>query len=112
MTGVASMPETEPILAPENVYRRIDDVVCRRVGNESILVPIRQNVGDLDYIYTLSDVAARIWELLDGTRSVEGVVSAICDEYDVERDQAASDVAELVSDLEGVSLVLQVSPKE
>lgn len=112
MTAVASMPETEPSLAPENVYRRIDDVVCRRVGNESVLVPIRQNVGDLDYIYTLSDVAARIWELLDGSRSVDAVISAICDEYEVDRDQAASDVAELVSDLASVSLVLQVSPTE
>jgi len=112
MTTVASMPETDPSLFLEKVYRRIDDVVCRRVGNESILVPIRQNVGDLDYIYTLSDVAARIWELLDGSRSVDAVISAVCEEYDVSRDQAASDVAELVSDLEGVSLVLQVSPRE
>ena len=103
------MPDTETAPALENVYRRIDDVVCRRVGTESILVPIRQNVGDLDYIYTLSDVAARIWELLDGTRSLGAVIAAICDEYDVSREQATADVVELVSDLEGVSLLLQVS---
>lgn len=103
------MPETETTLQLENVYRRIDDVVCRRVGNESILVPIRQNVGDLDYIYTLSPVATFIWNLLDGTRSLQQIVEAVCDEYDVSTDQATSDVAELVSDLSKVSLVLQVN---
>jgi hypothetical protein len=93
----------------ETVYRRVADVVCRQVGHESILVPISHNVGNLDFIYTLSPVAARIWALLDGERSLNRIVDAICDEYSVERDRAASDVAELVSDLREVSLVLQVT---
>ena len=91
------------------VYGHAGDVICRQVGEESILVPIRNNVGSLDYIYTLSPVAARIWTLLDGTRSVDQVVATICDEYDVTPEQAAADVDELVSDLENVSLVLQKS---
>ena len=93
----------------EKVYRQVADVICRQVGSESILVPVRHNVGDLDYIYTLSPVAARVWALLDGERSLGQIVEAICDEYDVEREQAAADVAELVTDLEKVSLVLQKS---
>lgn len=93
----------------EKVYAQATDVICRQVATESILVPIRQNVGDLDYIYTLSPVAARVWTLLDGERSLEQIVETICAEYDVEHDQAAADVAELVTDLEKVSLVLQKS---
>src|SRR5687767_14216255 len=99
----------ETMIDLNRVYRPADDVICRQVGEESILVTIRNNVGSLDYVYTLSPVAARIWLLLDGTRSIDEVVSALCDEYDVTREQAAADVAELVSDLEGVSLVLQKS---
>lgn len=91
------------------MYRRVADVVCRQVGHESILVPISHNVGNLDFIYTLSPVAARIWALLDGDRSVDQIVDAICDEYSVDRDQAVTDVAELVADLSEVSLVLQVT---
>lgn len=101
------MPET--ILDGNRVYRHADDVICRQVGTESILVPIRNNVGSLDYIYTLSPVAARIWSLIDGTRSISQIITELCDEYDVAPDQAAADVAELVSDLENVSLVLQRS---
>lgn len=101
------MPET--MIEGTRVYRHADDVICRQVGHESILVPIRNNVGSLDYIYTLSPVAARIWALLDGTNSIDDVIAVLCDEYDVTRDQAAGDVAELVSDLANVSLVLQMS---
>ena len=109
MTGwvLTTMPETT--MNAERVYKRADDVICRQVGHESILVPISNNVGNLDYIFTLSAVAARIWELLDGTRTVDQIVQTICDEYDIRREQAAADMAELVSDLAEVSLVLQVS---
>lgn len=100
---------SEPTVNGERVYKRADDVICRQVGHESILVPISNNVGNLDYIFTLSPVAARIWELLDGSRSVDQIVDTICDEYDVEREQAAADTAQLVSDLMEVSLLLQVS---
>ena len=99
----------ETMTERSGVYRHADDVICRQVGEESILVPIRNNVGSLDYIYTLSPVAARIWTLLDGTRSLDQVVAAICDEYDVTPEQAAADVDELVSDLSNVSLLLQKS---
>jgi hypothetical protein len=100
---------SETTMNGERVYKRADDVICRQVGHESILVPISNNVGNLDYIFTLSPVAARIWELLDGSRSVDQVVETLCDEYDVTRDQATADLDELVSNLEEVSLVLQVS---
>jgi len=94
-----------PLLEPDSVYRHSNDVVCRQVGIESILVPIRHNVGNLDYVYTLNPVAARVWTLLDGTRTIDAVVSELCDEFDVDRDTAWSDVTTLVTDLASVSLV-------
>ncbi|HEX7809339.1 MAG TPA: PqqD family protein [Thermoanaerobaculia bacterium] len=90
------------------MFRRSSDVVCRTVGSESILVPIRQNVGNLDFVYTLSPVAARIWALLDGTRTVEAVIETISTEYDVTRETAQADAEELLSDLAGVSLITQL----
>jgi hypothetical protein len=87
------------------VYRRTADVVSRQVGAETILVPVRQNVGSLDSIYTLSAVAARVWDLLDGSRTVEQIIDVLCAEFEVERDRAAADVTELIEDLHGISLV-------
>lgn len=101
------MPETT--IHAAKVYRHAADVVCRQVGEESILVPISHNVGDLDYVYTLSPVAARVWSLIDGTRSVREIAETISAEYDVSVEQAAADIEELVSDLAEVSLLLQVN---
>ena len=91
-----------------SVFRRTQDVVCRGVGAESILVPIRNNVGNLDFVYTLSPVAARIWALIDGVKTVDELVDAICAEYDTDRATAQADLTALVSDLAEVSLVSRV----
>ena len=91
-----------------SVFRRSADVVCRQVGHESILVPIRNNVGNLEFIYTLSPVAARIWQLIDGVRTADEIVETICAEYDVDRDTALGDLGALVSDLTEVSLVTPI----
>jgi hypothetical protein len=92
-----------------SVFRRSEEVVCRAVGLESILVPIRNNVGNLDYVYTLSPVAARIWSLIDGVRTADEIADAIAAEYDADRDTVLADLAELVHDLAGVSLLTRVS---
>lgn len=91
------------------IYRRSADVVCRQVGLESILVPIRHNVGNLDFVYTLSPVAARIWSLLDGVRTVEEIAYELCSEFDVEPAAAAADVSELLADLASASLITQAT---
>jgi hypothetical protein len=96
---------TATLLEPGSIYRRSADVVCRQVGAESILVPIRQNVGNLDYVYTLNPVAARVWSLIDGTRTIDDVVSELCDEFDVDRDTALGDITTLLTDLTGAALV-------
>lgn len=89
------------------LYRRSGDVVCRQVGPESILVPVRSNVGNLDFVYTLSPVAARLWALLDGTRNLGAIVDTVCSEYDVERETAMADVVEWIGSLEEAGLIAE-----
>ncbi|HJW93536.1 MAG TPA: PqqD family protein [Thermoanaerobaculia bacterium] len=86
-------------------YQRSREVVCREVGGESILVPIRNRVGDLESIFVLNPMAARIWSLLDRAISTDEIVDAICTEFEVDRETAAADVNELLASLEVASLV-------
>ena len=87
------------------VYQRTNEVVCREVGGESILVPIRNRVGDLESIFVLSPVAARIWSLLDRAISADEIIDTICAEFEVDRETASGDVNELLASLEVASLV-------
>ncbi len=44
-------------------------------------------------------VGARVWELCDGTRSVNDVVDVIVGEYDVDRARAQADVVAFIEEL-------------
>ena len=87
------------------VYKKNANVVARPVGNDVVVVPIRHNVGDLDSVYTFNEVAARVWSLLDGTRTAAAVADAICSEFDVGREIAERDLSELFNDLESAGLI-------
>jgi len=80
-------------------------MVARRVADEVILVPIRQNVGDLQSIYTMNEVGARIWELLDSEGTAADMVSAIGREYEVEQAQAEADVVDFLAKLESIGAI-------
>lgn len=87
------------------VFTHRGEFALRQVGNDSILVPIRNRVGDLDSVYVFTSVAARIWSLLDGDRDVDSVVETICTEYDVDCDVVRADVGELLGSLQTADLI-------
>ena len=81
------------------------NIVSRKIAGEVILVPIRQNVGDLESIYTLNEVAARIWELIDGKRQPEDIKKVIVEEYEIEEEEAEKDLLELLSQLKELKAI-------
>lgn len=74
-------------------------LVCRRIANETILVPVASQVGDLDSIYTLNGVGPAVWTLLREPVSVRQIVEVLCAEYDVAPGVASKDVAEFLDRL-------------
>ncbi len=89
----------------DRVYRKNDDMVFRKIGDEYILVPVTRDVGDLAHIYTLSPVAARIWELIDGRRRAGDIRDEIAKEFEVDPPQAQADLDEYLRQLEELKAV-------
>ena len=89
----------------EKCYQKDPNIVSRKIADEVILVPIRQNVGDLESIYTLNEVAARVWELVDGQKRVEEIRDAIVEEFEVTAEEAEADLVEFLQQLEQVGAV-------
>jgi len=81
-------------------YEKSSSIVSRKIDDEVILVPIRKNVGDLESIYTLNEVASRIWELIDGKRKVREIKEIIIEEFDVSPQEAEKDAVEFLQQLE------------
>lgn len=90
-------------------YQKSPDIVFRKIADEYILVPIRQNVGDLESIYTLNAVAARIWELIDGERKVSDVRDKIIEEFEVTGEEAEGDILQFIGQLEKIKGITVVN---
>ena len=78
----------------EKIYKKSDSMVYRKIGDEFILVPIRQNAGDLDSIYTLNETAAYVWDLIDGQTTVGEIKDKILAEFEVAAEDAEQDLNE------------------
>ena len=89
-------------------YQQDPSVVSREIVGEVILVPIRQNIGDLESIYTLNETAARAWTLLDGERTLAQIVEKIVAEFEVGQAEAQQDLVELFTQLEEIGAVSKV----
>ncbi len=83
-------------------YARDPDFVSRRIADEVIVLPIRKNLGDLESIYTLNEVGARIWELLDGRRTLREIRDVIVGEYQVTDQEATVDLETFVEHLTAI----------
>ena len=92
----------------EKVYKKSDSIVSRKIADEFLLVPIKQNVGDLESIYTLNEVATRVWELIDGKKKVKEIQDKIVEEFEVTPQEAEKDLASLVKQLLAVGAIKKV----
>jgi hypothetical protein len=92
----------------DKIYKKSDSVVSRKIANEFILIPIRQNVADLESIYTLNEVGARIWELMDGKMTMREIKEKIVEEFEVTVHEAEKDIAEYLQQLEKIKAVVEI----
>jgi hypothetical protein len=92
----------------EQVYARDPNFVSRRIERETILVPIRNNVGDLDCIFSLNPVGALIWEHLDGVADLKFIRDAITREYEVAGCAAEADLFAFIDEMESISAIQPV----
>jgi len=86
-------------------YSKASDLVTRSIAAETIIVPVRAHVVDLESIYSLDQVGSLIWQLIDGRMSVDGIVEAVCASYEVGREQATNDVREFLDSLQAAGLI-------
>jgi hypothetical protein len=76
----------------KSILSQSPSVVTRKTGNEYVLVPITDNIADMNSVYTLNETGAFIWEHIDGKRNVEDIVAELTNEYDIDKQNAESDV--------------------
>ena len=83
----------------KSILSQSTSIVTRKTGNEYVLVPITDNIADMNSVYTLNETGAFIWEQIDGKRSVEDIITLLTEEYDINKQKAESDVFNFIDDM-------------
>jgi methyltransferase-like protein len=82
-----------------SVLSQSSSIVTRKTGNEYILVPITNNIVNMNSVYTLNETGAFIWEQIDGRKNVEEIIDALITEYDIDNESAEKDVFSFIDNM-------------
>lgn len=72
----------------------------RVIDNEAVILNLENGI-----YYSLNEVGTKVWELMDGKKSIKDLTAAITAQYDVDEMTVEKDIIELVSDLLSEGLV-------
>jgi hypothetical protein len=89
-----------------SILSRSPSVVTRKTGIEYVLVPVANNIADMNSVYTLNETGAFIWDQIDGKRTVSEIITAVAQEYDIDKDTASNDVLDFVGNM-NMYLIIQ-----
>ena len=80
-----------------------NQIIERVVADEALLI----NLASGDY-YSLDSVGTKVWESIDGQRTIEDLANLICEEYNADKGQVVADVLRLVEHLADEGLLVSL----
>lgn len=89
-------------------YERNPDFIFRRIVNETVLVPIHQDVADMDCLYTLNEVGASVWGKLDRPATQAELRSGLLEEYDADPEMLAADLESFLAEMMAIDAIRKV----
>jgi hypothetical protein len=76
------------------IVRRQDNWLTAKVGDEVVMM----NTDNANYV-GLTDVGARIWELIETPQDLDTICAQLLNEYDIGADTCRNEVNEFLSEL-------------
>ncbi|CAK8717302.1 Coenzyme PQQ synthesis protein D (PqqD) [Candidatus Electronema halotolerans] len=89
-----------------DVFRQAENIVTRKVMDETLLVPISGELASMDNLYTLNETGAFIWQALDGSRSLAAIGSMLEQQYDAPAAVIEADMLEIADGLAEAGLIV------
>jgi methyltransferase-like protein len=89
----------------DQVFRKNENFVFRQIDDETILVPIKDNLGDMGSIYNLNEVGAFIWEHFDGQKTIGDIKNRIVKEFEISEKEAQKDLIQFVYELREIDAI-------
>ncbi|HNR40716.1 MAG TPA: PqqD family protein [Bacteroidales bacterium] len=89
----------------DSVVSHSPDIVTRKTGNEYVLVPLANNIADMNRLFTLNESGAFIWELIDGEKNIREIVERFTEEFDIESETATRDVLAFMENMSNYLII-------
>ena len=80
-------------------------MVSRTIEDETILMPLYKTSDEINCIYTLNDVGARIWELVDGKRNLTQIKKKLLEEFDSSEKEMDKELNKFLEDLNKIKAI-------
>lgn len=74
----------------------IGEYSVRDIAGETVVVPIGETVLKSNILAVLNETGRILWELLEKGGTEDEIVSAVCDEYEIDRETVKKDLTEFV----------------
>ena len=96
--------KVRPLRHPDLAWRSWDGevVILSPAGHDPAAPELQRDGAEHD----LNEVGSRIWEMCDGSHTVEEIARAIVDEFEIDEATARTDAAEFVRSLRSQRLLL------
>ena len=89
-------------------YERNPDYIFRRIVDELVLVPVHQDVADMDCIYTMNGVGAFLWDKLERPATQKELQAAMLEEYAADPGAVAADLESFLHDMVAFGAIRKV----
>jgi hypothetical protein len=92
----------------QKVFKKDRDTVCRIIGDERVIIPLRFDVdiSELGVFYILKNAAAaHIWDQINGKRTVSDIIAAVADRFAVGEEKARADTVRFIKELADIKAI-------
>lgn len=89
----------------DKIYQKKEEVVSREIAGETILVPVKGKLADMQKIFSLNQTAEYIWKNLDGKKKLDDICRGLLTHFDVNQTEAEKDISEFVTELITADLI-------
>lgn len=89
----------------DKIYKKNDDFVYRKIAGETLLVPIRNAIKELQSIYSFNETACYIWENIDGKQTLAEIVQEMKSDFALDNCDAQKDIEEFIGKLKEIGAI-------
>jgi len=81
------------------IYKKKSQFATRKVGNEMVLVPLKNNIANMTEMFTMNEVACFIWESIDGRNTENVILTSVIEAFDIDLATAEADYDSFIESL-------------